>query len=131
MGGTTAQNDALPSQTTRQFYVDSRQPWQIVVGRIEEGDLVEIEYLEGTWGIWGGPEGVKKQADGAGFVDQDEGQGAPGALLGRIGEGEPFYVGNHLEFTARTAGPLFLGNGDQYPDDNTGGLLVRITIVSD
>jgi hypothetical protein len=35
----------------------------LVVGSIEEGDPMQIEDLEGTWDIWGGPEGVKKQAD--------------------------------------------------------------------
>lgn len=35
----------------------------LVVGSIEQDDPVEIEDLEGTWEIWGGPEGVKKQAD--------------------------------------------------------------------
>lgn len=64
-------------------------------------------------------------------MNQDEGQGAPGALLGRIGEGEPINIGNYVEFTASTTGPLFLGNSDRYPENDTGGLVLRITIRSD
>ena len=57
--------------------------------------------------------------------------GAPaGALIGRIGEGQPFYVGNHLTLTTRQDGTLKLGINDYWHSDNTGALQVRVAVAS-
>jgi hypothetical protein len=76
---------------------------------------------------------VKQQADARGFADEYRDSvpvsDAPlGALIGRIGEREPFYVGDHLEFSASADGPLFLGINDQWLNDNTGELFVVVNV---
>jgi hypothetical protein len=49
-----------------------------------------------------------------------------GALIGRIGNGQPFGIGDHNTFQAPTAGQLFLGvNDDSFPD-NQGQFQVTI-----
>jgi hypothetical protein len=50
-----------------------------------------------------------------------------GALVGKIGEdGEPFFIGSDLTFTAATSGELYLAVNDLLPfyDDNRGNYMV-------
>lgn len=60
-------------------------------------------------------------------------QGAPmpnalaGALIGRIGNGRPFGIGNQTSIPAPAAGQLFLGVNDGQLEDNTGEFRVEIT----
>jgi len=58
------------------------------------------------------------------------GRGEPyGSLLGRIGDGNPFRVGETSEFTARSSGKLYLAvnDNDIYYSDNKGNFTVQIT----
>lgn len=50
-----------------------------------------------------------------------------GALIGRIGNGTPFGIGNQTTFVAPAAGQLFLGVNDRDLNDNTGEFRVEIT----
>jgi len=50
-----------------------------------------------------------------------------GALLGRIGNGQPFPLGNATTLTAPADGVLFLGINDDGFDDNQGEFRVEIT----
>jgi hypothetical protein len=50
-----------------------------------------------------------------------------GALIGRIGNGQPFAIGNQTSITAPAAGQLFLGINDDNLSDNQGGFRVQIT----
>jgi hypothetical protein len=45
---------------------------------------------------------------------------AHAALIGRIGEGDPFFVGSAISGTCQAAGPLFLGVNDRGPENNSG-----------
>jgi hypothetical protein len=77
---------------------------------------------------------------GGGRVDGPEGEmGSPynanrplpnragGALIGRVGNGEPFYVGpGQTSFRASTTGRLYLGVNDDYLRDNSGSFRVLI-----
>ena len=64
---------------------------------------------------WGGPAGC---AFKAGVADPSWNFLADGlaqmALVGRIGSGDPFFVGNMAKFTASTSGRLYLGYNDQH-----------------
>jgi len=52
---------------------------------------------------------------------------AGGALIGRVGNGEPFYVGpGQTSFRATSSGRLFLGVNDDYLRDNTGSFTVFV-----
>ena len=50
-----------------------------------------------------------------------------GALIGRIGNGQPFAIGNQTSIAAPAAGQLFLGINDDHLSDNLGGFRVEIT----
>jgi hypothetical protein len=50
-----------------------------------------------------------------------------GALVGRIGNGAPFVIGNQSSITMPAAGRLFLGINDDHFGDNTGEFRVEIT----
>lgn len=50
-----------------------------------------------------------------------------GALIGRIGNGQPFGIGNLTTIQAPAAGQLFLGINDDNLADNLGGFRVEIT----
>jgi len=55
------------------------------------------------------------------------GPAPPYCLIGRIGSGEPFYVGARKSWTAKTSGRLFLGINDFHLADNGGEFTVRVT----
>jgi hypothetical protein len=50
-----------------------------------------------------------------------------GALIGRVGNGQPFVIGNQSSITMPAAGRLFLGINDDNFDDNSGEFRVEIT----
>ena len=52
---------------------------------------------------------------------------AGGALIARVGNGEPFFVGSGMQsFRASTSGPLYLGINDDYLRDNSGSFRVVV-----
>jgi hypothetical protein len=52
-----------------------------------------------------------------------------GALLAKVGEGRPFVVGHHDEFTAGASGRLFLGINDTGLDNNSGHYSVQVSVT--
>ena len=52
-----------------------------------------------------------------------------GALIGRIGNGEPFAVGNQTSIEMPAAGILYLGVNDDSPSDNAGHFNVIVTPI--
>jgi hypothetical protein len=60
-------------------------------------------------------------------------EGAPlprnyaGALIARVGNGQPFPIGDQTRVTMPAAGQLFLGINDDHVPDNSGGFRVQIT----
>ena len=50
-----------------------------------------------------------------------------GALLGRIGNGKPFGIGDMTTITAPATGPLYLGVNDDLLTDNNGEFVVTIS----
>jgi PA-IL-like protein len=73
-----------------------------------------------------------ENASSAGATSQRMAAGAPlprafvGALIGRIGNSEPFAIGNATTLTAPASGQLFLGINDDHVADNQGGFRVNI-----
>ena len=51
-----------------------------------------------------------------------------GALIARIGGGEPFRVGENASLAASADGELFLCVNDRSTDDNTGHYTVRVQV---
>lgn len=60
---------------------------------------------------------------------------APGlpcwSLIGRIGNGTPFYVGAATGFSVTTSGRLFLGVNDNFFPDNSGSWAATVSIASE
>jgi hypothetical protein len=71
-------------------------------------------------------------AHASGALSQRRAQNAPmpqhfaGALIGRIGNGEPFFIGGSNSLTMPAAGQLFLSLNDDDVNDNQGGFRVTI-----
>jgi hypothetical protein len=123
-------NDASPSQPAtpgatnpQGFTVSAKQQWTptgIVVRRGEpltfrvNGD---INFGPGT-----SPPGGSGERNGGNPVP-----GAPtGALIGRIGNSQPFVIGNTAQIQAPAGGQLFLGVNDSYLQDNDGAFQVEV-----
>ncbi|MFO0917578.1 MAG: alkaline phosphatase family protein [Planctomycetaceae bacterium] len=51
-------------------------------------------------------------------------------LIGRIGEGAPFFVGEHKSWTADRTGRLYLGINDDNPQDNSGQFIADVALES-
>jgi hypothetical protein len=73
------------------------------------------------------------KAQPAGAYSQRKAPGSPlpnemaGALIGRIGNGEPFAIGNQTAIPMPASGPLYLGINDDALGDNTGQFNVVVT----
>lgn len=71
-------------------------------------------------------------AGSAGSRSQRYAQGSPlprnfaGALIARVGNGEPFPIGDQTSVTMPASGQLFLGINDEHVADNQGGFRVEI-----
>ena len=71
-------------------------------------------------------------AHSAGARSQRYAAGSPlpknfaGALIGRVGNGEPFPIGDQTSVTMPAAGQLFLGINDDNVADNQGGFRVQV-----
>lgn len=122
------------------FNVASTQPWQNT-GYVIEGETYNIKYIGGLWtanpeinnGNLYGPTGsgiIASQPDYP-LVGANE-----GALIGRIGDNEPFLIGNDATTLAGQTGPLCLCINDdlkgQYGKgltDNEGQISVAIKPV--
>ena len=72
-------------------------------------------------------------AGAAGARSQRKATGSPlptnfaGALIGRVGNGEPFPIGDQASVTMPAAGQLFLGINDDNVNDNQGGFRVKVS----
>jgi len=91
------------------------------------GERLQIDYLSGMWSPWPG-----EAFDAIGFggdprCDCNQMAGVShAALLGRIEDGEPFFVGGHWAQGAGASGRLYLGINDTRLSDNRGWLEVVV-----
>ena len=115
-----------------QVAVPATQPWYDTTVSVGAGDALSIT-ASGMWtsGEWTGTaDGYGTQAGGGCYLAPNE---VPYALIGRIGQGVPFFVGaSHMQI-AQEAGTLQLSMND-CPNifwDNSGALDVTITVLPD
>ncbi len=114
--------------------VDAHEEWQNTGISLIRGDEVVIEYVEGRWTNWldelpffgpdGGPSYVCSSSS---CVEPLRGY-AQGSLIGRIGNSDPFAVGEYMEFTADNEGMLQLRMNDVGAYDNKGSVLMEISL---
>jgi hypothetical protein len=120
-GAAAAPAPASSGATTVQ--IPGNKDWVDTGVAVQAGDAVNVN-ASGLVSMGGGwvpnpPAGVLgKRCSGNGFP------GGPGvpcwSLIGRIGDGAPFYVGNGLTLHATQAGELYLGVNDNQLGDNSG-----------
>ncbi len=132
--GSREPNDSSPSRQIEVIAVSAESPWQSTDVLVRKGQVVSIRYIDGTWGVLGGARGAEKQTDAEGFEGEYRSVGVPltnapvGALVGRIGDGEPFLVGDEIRIRAGDGGALRLMINDQSLEDNFGALRVEIRV---
>ena len=134
--GSRQRNYSPPSQQDGVISVSAQNPWQSTDIYARKGQVVSIRYMEGTWGVLGGARGAEKQTGAEGFEGEYRSVGLPltnapvGALVGRVGDGEPFLVGDEIRFRAGDSGALRLMINDQSLEDNFGALRVEVRVSS-
>lgn len=110
--------------------VEASEGWtdtNIVVG---PGDLLSIRYLSGMWSPWPGGEYDAIGSGGDPRCRCNEMDAVShAALIGRIGETQPFLVAMRYEHVVGEAGNLFLGINDVDLYDNSGFIEVVVKIV--
>lgn len=126
---TTAATSGTSPQAGSGIVVSGRQPWTSTGIMVRRGETVR---LNTTGEVRVGP-GPDDAANPAGVQGGRTAAGTPipssivGALIGRIGNGEPFGIGNQASFPAPASGLLFLGINDNNFDDNSGEFRVEIS----
>lgn len=117
------------SQAGAAIVVSGRQPWTSTGITVRRGEVVTFNT---TGEVRVGP-GADDAANPAGVQGGRTAAGTPipssivGALIGRIGNGAPFGIGNQTSVPMPASGVLFLGINDNNFDDNSGEFRVEIT----
>jgi hypothetical protein len=120
---------AVPEGSIR---VQANQQWTATSMRVFRGDRV-LFTAEGEIQLSGDAD---DKASANGSLKGRTAGNAPmpsvlaGALIGRIGNGAPFAIGNQsLPLPMPGDGPLWLGINDDQVSDNTGQLIVRVLVT--
>jgi hypothetical protein len=129
-GGTSSSGTtgSTPS-TAGGIVVSGKQPWTSTGIMVRRGERLTFN-TTGEVRVGGGPEDV---APPAGVTGGRTAAGTPipasivGALIGRVGNGQPFGIGNQTSVPMPAAGMLFLGINDNNFADNSGEFRVEIT----
>jgi len=120
---------SLAPATGAGISVSPRQAWTSTGMTVRRGEVLSFN-TSGEVQLSGDASDV---ASSAGSKTGRKATGAPlptalaGALIGRIGNGQAFAIGNQTTVTMPAAGQLFLGVNDDGFDDNQGGFRVDIT----
>lgn len=128
---------------TKDFTIQANQGWNDTRQVVKAGDLVEIAYISGLWTYWPGtiapfdgigtPDYICARIQPAANCVEPMPEVAKGALIVRIGEEKPIYVGNIVIFHVIEDGVLQLSmNHSKILSDLTkseGSILVHIIIT--
>jgi len=118
--------EAAPSGSST-IRVHADEVWTDTGMDVEVGDLLIIEYVSGDWSPWPGGSYDALGFGGDPLCDCNVILGVShAALIGRIGDGRPFFVGAEYVRGAGEAGRLYLGINDTRLEDNSGRLRVRV-----
>ena len=108
--------------------VDSNERWIDTGLDTRQGDAIEIRStgrvrLSTNVNDQAGPAGTNRRADQAPLPFHPA-----GALIGRISNGSPFFIGADTTINANAAGRLYLSVNDDHLPDNSGAFRVSIVI---
>jgi len=119
-----------PSSTpqTAEMTVDAKAGWQSTGVDLSVGDVVAIRASGTWWGYYWSPRSVGPDGwDGPAQL-RDASSAHNMALIGRIGSGYPFSVGNGRTVRAQRAGQLLLRPNDVYLESNNGSIACEISL---
>jgi hypothetical protein len=125
---TSGAASSLAAPTGAGISVSPRQAWTSTGLTVRKGEVLTFNttgevQLSGDASDVAAPAGSKtgRRATGAPLPNE-----LAGALIGRIGSGQPFAIGNQTRIPMPAAGQLFLGVNDDGFDDNRGVFRVDI-----
>jgi hypothetical protein len=116
--------------------VSSTSGWQTAPLSLQSGNLFRVSYNSGTWTVdyhqfpYIGPAGYSSSVDSSIFQGCKVLSSVPyGALLGKIGTGSAFVIGQGGTFTAGATGTLYLriNDADACLGDNGGSINVTLS----
>lgn len=128
----TATLPLIRSATTR-FEVFANRGWQNTGVTIQTGQQLRIEYVSGLWTYWTGSV-APTDARGGNYICARCTEPLPsaptGSLIGKVGDGGAFFIGNVGTFTVQSGGPLLLrmNDDDGGLSDNSGSIIVEMTL---
>ena len=115
------------SPQTATVRVAAGRAWTDTGVDVQPGEQLTIDYVDGLWSPWPGGSYDAIGSGGDPRCDCNRILGVShAALIGRLGEGEPFLVGDHWDAVVGEGGRLFLGMNDTRLGDNSGWIEVRI-----
>ena len=115
---------------TEIFYVEASEVWTNTHINVEAGDLLTITYLSGRWSP-----GLGEEVDSIGYGGDPRSLNnvikgvSHAALIGRIGDHEPFFIGERYHHYMGESGILYLGINDSDLDNNSGHLQVKVEVA--
>ena len=128
-GGSAASGTLAMPESASGVRVPANQPWTATGIRVSEGQTVNFNAQgEVQWS----PSSDDRATAAGAANGRRASDRAPlpsalaGALVGRIGNGAPFGIGNQTVVPMPATGELFLGVNDDEVGDNSGGFLVDV-----
>ena len=117
------------SKAEQNIEVEAVEGWTNTRIMLQEGDIVTITYLSGEWSPWPGEafDAIGSGGDPRCRCNVMNGV-SHAALIGRIGNHDPFLVGERYHHKVGESGILYLGINDVDLYDNSGYLRVRVEI---
>lgn len=110
----------------RMLSVRGDRDWQSTEINVQQNQLVIVTYVSGGWAAWGtglGPP-FDSGRSGGGIIPSV----SWGHLIGRIGNGQPFAIGQDLSLSSPSSGVLYLRINDPDVRDNSGVIQVRVEV---
>ena len=115
---------------TKSVTVEAQEGWTDTHIAVEAGDRLTITYISGEWSPWPGGEYDAIGSGGDPHCRCNVVMGVShAALIGRIGDNQPFLVGQVYQHTIGESGTLYLGINDVDINDNSGSLRVLVEVV--
>lgn len=117
------------SRDTEIVDVEASDGWTNTHIVVEAGDLLTITYISGRWSPWPGGEfdAIGSGGDPRCRCNVMDGV-SHAALIGRIGNHDPFLIGERYQHTMGESGVLYLGINDVDVYDNSGQLRVKVEL---
>jgi hypothetical protein len=126
----TGVNDSAVATSGNFIRVEGRQPWTDTGMNVRAGDTITFDG-QGTVRISNNRNdiaGVGGTLSGRREANAPLPNQTAGALIARIGNSPPLFIGNRRSVRAPFGGRLYLGVNDDYLDDNSGDFQVTVAV---